>query len=108
MQWLIIVVGLGGAVLLFYNTLSLERRRAAALGPNPWGRVVVLSRLVLALPFLALAVSGGRWPGFTLLGIWFAVSALFMWTADLGDRLHLLRTLQGVRQCSRLDRGRDS
>ncbi len=108
MQWFIIAVGLGGAVLLLCNTLSLQRRRAAALGPSPWAWVVVASRLFLVLPFLALALSGGRWPGLALLGLWFALAALFMLAADLGDRLHLLRLFKAGRPPSGLDRGRDS
>jgi hypothetical protein len=97
MAWFVMAIGLGGAMLLLHNTLSLQRRRAAAFGPSPWAGVIVASRLFLVLPFLALAVSGGRWPGLTLLGLWFALAALFMLLADAGDRLHLLRRLKAGR-----------
>ncbi|MGE5554113.1 MAG: hypothetical protein ACM3XZ_09385 [Betaproteobacteria bacterium] len=108
MRGLVIMVGLGGAVLFLYNTWSLQRQRVAALGPSPWEWPVLASRLFLVVPFLALALSGGRWPGYTLLGIWFALAALFILGADLGDRLHLLRAIKRRQQAGQLDQERCS
>ncbi|HHW13681.1 MAG TPA: hypothetical protein GXX28_01935 [Firmicutes bacterium] len=97
MQWLILPFGLLGAGLLLVNAVAVVRRRARLVGPSPWAWLVVLSRALLVLPFAPLAVTGGRWPAFPWLTVWFGGCALLILVADLADRLALLRRLKATR-----------
>ncbi|MDI6869742.1 MAG: hypothetical protein QME79_00040 [Bacillota bacterium] len=103
MRWLILLVSVAGVLLVIYSTVAVQRQRTAAAGPSPWRWAVILSRLFLLPPFVALAASGGQWPGVPLLAAWFALTALFMLSADVADRFHLLRTLKARQKPPRLD-----
>lgn len=94
MQWLVILAGCAGAGLILFNAVSLQHRRADLIGPNPWAWAIISSRVILVLPFLALAVTRGRWPGALLLAIWFAVSGIAMLVADTLDRFALLKRIR--------------
>lgn len=103
MRMLVLGVGLAATALLVYNTVALQRRRAQTGVLTAWSWAVVGSRVFLTLPFLALAVSAGRWPGSRTLAWWFGLSAVFMLVADTGDRLAVLRKLRTARRPADLD-----
>lgn len=93
-RWLILLIGLLGVGLLLFNTVAAVRRRANLVGPSPWTWLVILSRVLLVLPFAVLAATAGRWPRLPLLTAWFGSCALLILAADLADRLVLLRRLK--------------
>lgn len=101
LRWLVLGVGLLGAGLILYNTVSVQRQLAATVGPSRWGTAVILSRAFLVLPFLILAATGGRWPGIALLTAGLALGALLMLGTDLGHRLWIQRILRARQQARR-------
>lgn len=103
MAWPVLAFGLIAAGLVLFNTVTLQRRRGEAAGWTPWAWMVILSRLCLVLPFLALVLTAGRWPGYTLLTWWFGLSALFMLVADTGDRVIAARAIRNRQNPPSLD-----
>lgn len=103
MPWVIPAIGLAVAGLMLSNSVILQRRRGEFAGWTPWASAVILSRVFLLLPFLALLVTFGQWPGFAFLTWWFALAAVFMLVADTGDRMTVAKAVRARRNPPRLD-----
>ncbi|MGE5508665.1 MAG: hypothetical protein ACM3RP_09330 [Chitinophagales bacterium] len=94
MRWLAALLALGAVALLLGSTLSSLRWRSSRLGPLKWAWLVLLSRALLCVPLVSLAVTAGRWPGLKATALWLALASLFTLFADILDRVWTYRTFR--------------